>query len=240
MEKNFQLLAFDTALFGFGVAKIVSSKLSPDQLQEIITGLRAQNIRLVYWPSDSTDRVSQTAAQQFSGFLGSEQITYLLNLNTIEITSETETIIESYQDKTPTDALKQMALYAGTYSHFKTDPQFPQQLFVKLYDAWITNSVNGSIAQAMLVTKNQGEITGMITLDTKNDRGDIGLLGIDPNFRGQKLGTKLVLAAQSYFKKEGFAQLQVVTQKANIAACRLYEKCGFKIEKTENFYHFWL
>jgi len=92
----------------------------------------------------------------------------------------------------------------------------------------------------VLVCYQQQKLAAMITLGTKNDRGDIGLLAVAPDFRGKGIAADLVYTAQHYFKNKNINKLQVVTQKDNIAACRLYEKCGFAIEKTETFFHFWL
>jgi hypothetical protein len=77
---NFQLLDLDTKLFGVGVAKILSPRLTVADLQTTLEELRKQHIRLVYWPSDSTDETSQQAAKVLGGALCSEQITYLLDL----------------------------------------------------------------------------------------------------------------------------------------------------------------
>jgi Acetyltransferases len=133
-----------------------------------------------------------------------------------------------------------LAFQAGLYCRFNTDPNLPQTWFLKIYSKWIENSVNGSIATRVIVIRHDNKIIGMATLGTKNARGDIGLLAVNPNFRGKKLGTKLVYAAQAYFIEQGFSRAQVVTQKINLLACKLYEKCGFHQEKIENFYHFWL
>ena len=80
----------------------------------------------------------------------------------------------------------------------------------------------------------------MITVGEKNDRGDIGLLAVHENYRGQRLGMKLVRAAQAYFIDQGYQFSQVVTQVENAAACKLYEKCDYVKESIVNFYHFWL
>lgn len=237
---NFQLLEFDTKLFGFKVAKILSQQLSLVMLQSILDELHKKNIRLVYWPSDIRDEISKRAAEKLNGIFCSEQVTYQLDLMTLPKLPQISPEIETYQEKIPNFELEQLAFQAGTYSHFRTDPDFPEKLFFKLYHAWIENSVNGSIATKVFVIQHNNKIAGMITLGIKNNRGDIGLLAVNPDFRKQKLGTKLIHAAQAYFIEEGLTQVQVVTQKANVAACHLYEKCGFKIEKIENFYHFWL
>ena len=240
---DFQLLEFDSTLFGFKVAKILTPKLSLKKLQAILHELREQNIRLVYWTPDSTDKTSQQAAKKLGGFLGSEHITYLLNLKTLNPIPTIAPEIEIYEHQQKLAAtnmeLEELAIQAGTYSHFNTDPNFPKELFLKLYRTWIENSINGSIASKIMTVYQENKIAGMITLGTKNGRGDIGLLAVNPNFRGKNLGTKLVSSAQAYFIESGFSLAQVVTQKANLPACRLYEKCGFHREKIENFYHFW-
>ncbi|EKE01671.1 MAG: hypothetical protein ACD_21C00077G0007 [uncultured bacterium] len=237
---NFQLLELDTTLFGFKVAKILSSRLSLAELQITLDELRNQNVRLVFWPSDSTDASSRQAAKKFNGILCSEQTTYLIDLKELSPPSLTATGVEIFQEKAPTIELEQLALQAGTYSHFKNDPNFPPEFFLKLYRVWIANSVNGSVASRVIVIWHDNKVVAMATLGTKNNRGDIGLLAVNEDFRGKKFGTKLVHAAQAYFIEIGFSHAQVVTQKENTLACRLYEKCGFHQEKIENYYHFWL
>jgi dTDP-4-amino-4,6-dideoxy-D-galactose acyltransferase len=237
---NFKLLEFDTKLFGFSVAKILPTHLSLAELQNTINELQKQNVRLVYWPSDSIDEISQQAAKKLNGFLSSEQITYLIDLKKISPPPLVAPEIKTYQGKNANTELEQLALQAGTYSRFNLDPNLPQELFIKLYHEWIENSVNGSIADRVIVAQHNNEIIGMVTLGEKNDRGDIGLLAVNSNFRGKKIGTKLVHAAQAHFIERGFSHAQVVTQKANIPASLLYEKCGFHQEKIENFYHFWI
>jgi dTDP-4-amino-4,6-dideoxy-D-galactose acyltransferase len=80
----------------------------------------------------------------------------------------------------------------------------------------------------------------MVTLEDRDGIGTIGLIAVDPEREKRGLGRSLVQAAQSWFAKEGFEQGRVVTQAANAAACRLYEKCGYSLVKTEHFYHFWI
>lgn len=241
---QYEPLKFDSKIFGFKVAKIIPTQLTTTDLKSILEDLKKQNAHLVFWSSDSTDKRSQQAAEKLGGFLVSEQITYVIDLkktsnhNHLLSTKKTEPL--PYRAKTPADSLKKLALHAGTYSRFHTDPKIKTRDFHKLYDRWIKNSVNKSIASRVIVTRQKNKITSMATLGIKNNRGDIGLLAVDENFRGRGLGSKLVYSAQNYFIEKGFSKMQVVTQKANKAACMLYEKCGLHKEKTENFYHFWL
>jgi dTDP-4-amino-4,6-dideoxy-D-galactose acyltransferase len=66
------------------------------------------------------------------------------------------------------------------------------------------------------------------------------LLAVDENQRGKAIGKKLVGAALAYFRDNKVTSVEVVTQKANNAACRFYETCGFKIKSILNIYHLWI
>lgn len=111
---------------------------------------------------------------------------------------------------------------------------------LSMYKTWIRNSVNGQIADAVLVARHAGRIAGMVTVGRKDGRGDIGLFAVHPEMRGKNLGTALALSARDWFCRQGLESAQVVTQRSNTGACRLYEKCGYRVEKVEYYYHFWL
>lgn len=236
---NFKILKFDSELFGFKVAKILVARLSVTKLKPLLQQLQKKEVRLVYWPAASTDSKSQLAAKTLNGFLSSYQITYTLSLKKVKRPVINSPEIKIYQDQSPSLAMKKLAWQIGKNSRFWLDQKL-RPFMTKMYNSWIINSVNGSAADQVLVAYQRKKVIGMITLGKKNRRGDIGLLAVDQKFRGKNLGTKLVMAAQAYFIKQGLSQAQVVTQKTNLAACALYEKTGFHQEKIENFYHFWL
>ena len=240
MLQQYQLLSWDTDVFGFPVAKIMPERLSTEVLQHNLNELRSQHIRLVYWVSDSQDPASQQAAQQANGILADRKVTYLCQLNKLKSVPEIDSEIESYPTTDPDIDLLELAYLAGLYSRFRVDSHITDAQFKKVYGLWMTNSAHRRIAQEVLVIKKQHKAVAMITLGEKNQRGDIGLLAVDPLFHGQQLGTKLVRAAQAWCIQKGFEWGQVVTQQTNLPACALYEKCGYHIEKIEKFYHFWL
>ncbi len=150
------------------------------------------------------------------------------------------TQIEEYPNTAPNKQLEALAIESGLYSRFNTDPKITRQNFEKIYKLWIYNSATRDNAKTVLIIKRDQKIVGMVTLGEKNDRGDIGLLAVDPSYRGMGLGKILVYAAQDWCVTQGYQTGQVVTQKTNIPAAKLYENCGYKVEKIENFYHFWL
>lgn len=240
MLQQYQLLSWDSDVFGFPVAKIIPERLSTAALQQNLNELRAQQIRLVYWVSDSQDAASQLAAQQANGILADRKVTYVCQLSALKPFPEIDSVVESYSNNDPDEALLELAYLAGLYSRFKVDSEITEQQFKTVYGLWMTNSTHRRIADEVLVINKQQKNVAMVTLGEKNQRGDIGLLAVDPLFHGQQLGTKLVRAAQAWCIQKGYQWGQVVTQQNNLPASALYEKCGYSIEKIENFYHFWL
>lgn len=241
IQSSYKFLPFDSELFEFKVAKILAPRLDLTRLKTILSELNQYGVKLVYWAADAKDETSLIAAISLGGFLGSKQVTYYIEHGQVNFpVIDDDFVIEEFAKKRPTVELKLLAFQAGNYSHFRTDKKFPEDLFYKLYIAWITNCVNHSIADKVFVAKYKQEIIGMITAGKKSGRGDIGLLAVKEEFRGKKIGEYLVKKAQQYFVDTGVKYSQVVTQETNIAACKLYAKCGYQIEKEENFYHFWL
>ena len=238
---SYELLQWDSDFFGFIVARIVPKKLTEPELEQIIANLKDRRVELAYWASCSEDISSQNAATRHNGFLADRKVTYAIDFSSKRVDTDTvDHSIEEYVDFIATSELESLAIQAGIYSRFHLDPRIPDERFKMLYRLWIRNSVSRKIADAVLVARNSNRIVGMVTVGEKNGRADIGLIAVDDSMRGKSLGVSLVRAAQKWAICKGYSSAQVVTQGENLAACRLYEKCGYFLEKTENVYHFWI
>ena len=65
-------------------------------------------------------------------------------------------------------------------------------------------------------------------------RGEIHMLGVDPNFRRQSLGRKVLTAGLSYLKEKGVENVELMADGEMAVALALYESVGFtKYIKTE-------
>jgi dTDP-4-amino-4,6-dideoxy-D-galactose acyltransferase len=177
-----------------------------------------------------------------NGFLADKKITYLVDLRATSspILPATNVRIEEYSETVVNSELEKLALQAGILSRFNVDPKCSSEDFERLYKIWIKKAVAKEVADAVLVSKENGKIIGMVTVGEKNRRGNIGLFSVNETMRGKNVGVSLVLAAHKWAVNRGFNLVQVVTQGDNAAACRLYEKCGYYVEKTEYYYHFWM
>ena len=95
----------------------------------------------------------------------------------------------------------------------------------------------------MLVARHDDQPIGVavIALDTPGiemleDRKDVAALWdirVAPAHRGRHVGTVLFEAAEQSAIQRGCRLLRVETQNNNVAACRLYQRCGCTLETVE-------
>lgn len=236
-EALYRLLEWDTNTFGFKTARIIPERLEAEALQQTLATLRDLGVTLAYWMSPSTELASRALAETSGGALVDQKVTYVGAID--DLAGEAPRVVE-YGGPPDAPDLLSLALESGQYSRFRVDPRFPRQGFERLYHQWIINSVQRLIAETTLVTRSGDQLTGMVTVGEKSGRADIGLIAVSAAARGQGLATQLVRAANTWGESHGYAIGQVVTQGANLPACRLYERCGYTKEKSEDVFHFWL
>lgn len=236
-----EVLGFDSQLFGFKVGRILPGKLLEASLCSALADLSAQGVKLVYWCTDDEDLKTDEVAKSQGGYLTDKKTTYVMDLPPFSHFSRGEHEILSWpKNQLPSADLYRLSRIVADRSRFAKDPHLDLLQRYAMYDAWIRNSCNRQIASEVWVEQDGEQIKGMVTMGQKSGRADIGLLAVSETYRGQGVGKRLLNSTQAFCAKQGFAQLQVVTQADNVGACRLYESCGFKLERIQNFYHFWL
>lgn len=230
MEQTY--LSWDSELFQKKVYKVIISDLN---YEEDLNNLRYLDADLFYvFVSEYNPKIHKKVTG-LGGVLYDEKITYQKDVqkNSVYVC---DPIFEEVHHLT--NLLEKLAYQSGALSRFNKDPLLKKQ-YHKLYYQWINKSVKKEIADKVLLAKVKGEPAGFITLVENNGIGKIGLLGVDADYRGQKIGSKLLGEANDYFYESGIKTIEVVTQIDNIPACSLYEKAGFKRKSIEYIYHYW-
>ncbi|RFS18731.1 GNAT family N-acetyltransferase [Chitinophaga silvatica] len=226
---------WDSNFLGYEVYSTNEAVRTATEICEILTDLKSK-ARLVYVSHSEPLDIKQTMGS-FNGILADIKLTYAKKINP---PSSISPDIKSYTASTASDRLIQLGLASGIYSRFRTDPKIGIDKYEAIYREWIVKSVSRIIASEVLVYELGGELTGMVTLGEKNNCADIGLIAVAENYRSHGIGRALMQAAENWGYLQGYTNIQVVTQRANIPACRLYEKNGYELIKEEYFYHFWL
>ena len=218
-----------------------SGRLNEDEFLSLLDDFSRKKITLAYWPASQAvpDRMGELIASK-NGILVDTKTTFVHDHSGISNKSESSHIIIPYSDDMPESDMIELALNSGIYSRYAIDPHIPATYFNELYKQWIRKSISHEFADEVLVSFDGNRIQGMVTVGQKNERGTIGLIAVNADSRGQRLGEALVYAALHWSVSKGYGASQVVTQGDNAAACRLYEKCGYRVETIEPFYHIWL
>lgn len=228
-----ECLQWDSDFFGLRIGRtdIASNKRWYKLQQEVIT-LRKQ-YDLIYVFSD------QELPTETNGMhLVDTKTIYAKSIDSSTIMPAT---IERYQESVPNDDLYRLALVSGVYSRFRLDNSLPSDSYERLYRCWIERSVDGAMADLVLVHCTDNQIDGMITMKIEADVAHIGLVSVDEGSQGRGVGTMLIRAVEAHLQSNTIVRhLKVATQWANKPACHLYEKNGFVVEEKTNIYHWWL
>lgn len=238
--KYLKRLAWDSDFFGYKVGEIFVDGLKEDALASALHEAKEQGYHLLYAKIFFDNLKLNELMLQQGGFLADERVTYSLELREDDKNFKVNDGVQAYLEKEADQNLIGLALQCGEYSRFKIDKKIGEEKFVDLYRTWIKKSVSGEISEKVLVYQIDGAKVGLITLAQAGDCGTLGLIGVDGDFRGRKIGQQLVVAAKRYFAEKNLPKLVVSTQGKNISACRFYEKCGFSVVARKNIYHFWL
>ena len=128
-------------------------------------------------------------------------------------------------------------MQSGAYSRFRRDTRIGGPAFASLYQQWLQRCLNHGTVWAAGV---DNITVGLLAFAARDDYASIELVAVDPLSQGQGIGRALVQAAAQEARQNGFARLQVVTQKANQPAQALYQGCGFRLAQAQHVYHLWL
>ncbi len=237
------LLTWDSDFFGVRVARVNESRLTPASADAVDAWCAAQNVACLYFLADASDSLTHRTAESHGYHLVDMRLTFARGMSApLPDAPHTVTIRPHQPDDVP--HLRAIARDSYTDSRYYHDPCFSRAQADALYETWISNSCAG-YADAVLVAEHDGLIVGFIschlrdTSETDVRVGDIGLVGVAAEARGQQVGSQLVRAALDWFGAHGAIRTQVVTQARNVAAQRLYQRAGFLTDSVAYWYHKW-
>jgi len=252
---------WDSAHFGWPVGRITESELTNSDLLRVLEQAAADGYRLLYWSTKAQRAPSELILAHYRGRLVDRKTTYSMRLDATQaefnaamvhsskppvdnadLAADGAWLVRPYAQSQPCAALEKLAIAAGMWSRFAMDPEIPPDKFTALYRIWIERSVLGELADAVLVAQlhGQSEPLGMVTISRLDNVGQIDLIAVAEGARGKGIGGLLLRGAERWMRNNDCQAARVVTQRHNEPACRLYERHGFQLSKTENYYHFWL
>ena len=233
-----EFLDWDTEFFGIRIGRVIGHTVTRAKLKEIDTWSHRNKVRCLYLLAQCDDPETVFLAEEDGFHLVDMRVTFDRQL--FEPFPE---MAEGLRLAQPADmpVLEKWARTGFTDSRFFFDRQFPRERAAALYAAWVRRDNQSSSSAVIVFSPEENCPMGFIsvTLNSTADAGQIGLLGVGPEARGKGAGQALVNGALAWAAQRGAQKAIVVTQARNIAAQRLYQRCGFMVHSIELWYHKW-
>lgn len=236
-----EVLDWDSEFFRRRIARIFPTKLTESILSYSLEKALNAQIDCLFFLCDLNDPTSILLVEK-AGF-------HLVDVR-VTLSREVPSILSTYQDSKiksrignpeDLDELTEISEDFFQLSRYYFDGNFPKDKCKEFYQDWITKSVSGNFDDIVFVAEIGEEIVGFITCKrASRNLGRIGLVGVKKEKTGIGIGNVLMDAAFCWFAEQDVASIEVVTQGRNIAAQRLYQKNGFKAQKSELWYHKWM
>jgi dTDP-4-amino-4,6-dideoxy-D-galactose acyltransferase len=138
----------------------------------------------------------------------------------------------------PSDSIAVGEIAAASFRHgrFHADPAIAPEQAQAVYRTWARACCAGSAAYGTIIAAVEGETVGFVACRISPDTavhlrrpvGTITLIATTAAMRGRGVGSALVAGAAAWFRTRQAAAVEVGTQLRNVAAARLYERCGLR------------
>jgi dTDP-4-amino-4,6-dideoxy-D-galactose acyltransferase len=240
-----QYLEFDSRLFSVGIGRVSATELTDELAMSCCDWADENSVQCLYYLCSASDSTSIQIADRYGFQLADVRLTFSISPAGIDVDGPTESRIPADIEVRPyrtADLPFLLPIASTSYvdTRFYQDPHFNRKACDRLYEIWLEKSCNG-YANAVLVADNGREPVGFITCHlTADDAGNIGLVGVSDTAKGRGIGRALVQAALDWFEQQSRSYITVVTQERNVAAQKLYQRCGFSLQDTDLWFHRWL
>jgi ribosomal protein S18 acetylase RimI-like enzyme len=237
MNAPLERLDWDSAFFGFPIAQVTATRLDAPTLERALEACRAERIRCAYLLLEGDDAHGSELAQA-AGFV-LRDVRMELERG-VEVADAARPAAAGVAPATAQQhaALEAVARAAFTQTRFTADPHFPPDRCRDLYAAFLERGLGGAPERVVLADP---AACGFVVcrLDAAKRTGAIELIAVAAEGRGGGLGGALVDAALDAFAAAGLRRATVVTQAANIASQRLYQRAGFRTCEVGLWLHRW-
>lgn len=243
-----RLLAWDTAHWGFPVARVTEERLAPADLPAIDAWCARHAVRCLMLLLPCDDSASHAAAHA-AGFAHVDtRLEYACRRADRADASPPFPMAMDMVMPTATRpavaadlaALRDIAASSHGDSRFLFDCNFPAPRGRALFAEWIDRDFRDPDG-AILVSGPEGAPGGYVTLTLTPGAREaaIGLLAVAECGRRRGIGASLAAAALAWSGERGAERVAVVTQARNVAAQALYQQAGFRVRSCASWFHRW-
>jgi ribosomal protein S18 acetylase RimI-like enzyme len=231
---NVTRLALDSALSGHEIGKCVGDDGFGKASEVVTTEFRQYD--LVYLTVKSEASIA-SLLRDFDWIHADTRITLSERIQRLRFTESELTQHDSYDPK-DYSRLVALAVDLCRVSRFYCDTN-TQRLGRKVYEQWIANSVNKSLADEVIVRRDsEGRVIGFVTAKVDHVSAEPVLVKVDPMFSGKGHGRALMNKFLTCVaRRNPNSVVYAHTQLHNLIAIRFYESFGLRVADYDYVYH---
>ena len=114
---------------------------------------------------------------------------------------------------------------------------FDQEAFSKRQIAYLLTDYNTIALAAKADNNTVGFIIAQVEVEENTEFGHIITINVTPNFRRQKIATKMLREMENLLKQKGINECRLEVREDNHAAIKLYCSLGYQtVGKLERYY----
>ena len=234
-------LRWDTEHFGCRIARANVHQVDRDLLREIEDSCRQLSIDCLYFLADASDR--QTHRELQRNDYENVDIRLTLQRPALDPTPDGPPANVCFRLSNESDFESLVGIVEDSYyqSRFYYDRCFSSHKASLLYQIWLTKSLTSDFADAVIVAEVERKPLGYVTchVNQESGNGKIGLVAVSKSAQGSGLAQAMINYCVGWFCTQDIERINVVTQGRNIAAQRLYQRCGFLTSNMQMWYHKW-
>ena len=234
-------LEWDTAHFGYRIARANIHQLDADSYPLLEKLCREQSIDCLYFLASAADQgtIFELQRQRFD-FLDI-RMTLEKKLRRPQPKPADENFLSREAHEKDGPQLLEISRGKFNFTRFYADRCFDDGLAARMYQIWLNKSLTMGFADRVIAAELNQQPVGFVTchLNRPAGEGNIGLVGLVESARGIGLGQSMVQYASQWFHSRGMNQVNVTTQGRNIPAQRFYQRCGFVTRSVELWFHKW-
>lgn len=238
----FSKLKWDSKFFGKVIYSLNTKSFTECINEKLNKAILEKKIDLIYFlcPASNKRAIDLSVKNGFK--VVDERLTFLVSQNNFIPYEDTNGFTIQKCTMSDQDDLEAIAREIDWPSRYYKDENFCKNHLKNFYSEWITKSIDGRLDDMVLKISSGNELCGFISLKKNGlNFGSIGLVGIANKFQGLGLGKYLISCGVEYmFRMLDCAAVQVVTQKNNLKACKVYNDIGFSISDESVWMHKWI
>jgi RimJ/RimL family protein N-acetyltransferase len=229
-------LEWDSTFFGVSIARAVPTCVDSTTCRALLDWCLSHRIDCLYFLADDDNHASRRVLEDAGFFRVDDRVTLTLE----PVPADSHPSLDT-RAVLPGDvpALRQIAAVSHLDSRFYNDDHFERARCDELYRLWIEKSCAGW-ADHVVVVEREGVAIGYLTVHLREpETATIGLLGVNPAFRRQGVGGRLLKGALAWVSSRSAKRVSVVTQARNTASQAFYRSAGFRPTGRAIWYHRW-